>query len=181
MTPSLRLRPSLGRFPVLPLDWTRLVSSLPSFPTLKAWSTRYFVVSSSFVKFRVSSLPPLPWVSSRYRITFISSSFVILLHHNDACYSLYHIIGRRASLNCEVPIEEGAVPWCRCRKHLSNSWPTRMYPHSLAYPQTYLLCIVQIQNITVAVNFLISLLKKNWQNVRVLFIKSTHSKPHRIY
>jgi len=38
-----------------------------------------------------------------------------------------------------------------------------------------------IQNISIAVNFLISLLKKNWQNVRTLYVKSTHSKVHRIY
>jgi len=37
------------------------------------------------------------------------------------------------------------------------------------------------QNINIAVNFLISLLKKNWQNVRTLYIKSTQSKVHRIY
>lgn len=36
-------------------------------------------------------------------------------------------------------------------------------------------------NITLTVNFLVSLLKKNWQNVRSLYIKSTMGKPHRIY
>ena len=36
-------------------------------------------------------------------------------------------------------------------------------------------------NIMLAVNFLVSLLKKNWQNVRSLNIKSTMGKPHRIY
>ena len=36
-------------------------------------------------------------------------------------------------------------------------------------------------NIMLAVNFLVSLLKKNWQNVRSLHIKSTMGKPHRIY
>eukprot|EP00756_Hemistasia_phaeocysticola_P015129 Hpha_TRINITY_DN15389_c2_g1::TRINITY_DN15389_c2_g1_i1::g.87546::m.87546/K02865/RP-L10Ae, RPL10A; large subunit ribosomal protein L10Ae len=32
-----------------------------------------------------------------------------------------------------------------------------------------------------AVNFLVSLLKKNWQNVKSLYIKSTFGKPQRIY
>lgn len=32
-----------------------------------------------------------------------------------------------------------------------------------------------------AVNFLVSLLKKNWQNVRTLTIKSTMGAPIRIY
>lgn len=32
-----------------------------------------------------------------------------------------------------------------------------------------------------AVNFLVSLLKKNWQNVRCLYIKSTMGKPFRLY
>jgi large subunit ribosomal protein L10Ae len=36
-------------------------------------------------------------------------------------------------------------------------------------------------NIMLAVNFLISLLKKHWQNVRSLYIKSTMGKPHRLY
>jgi large subunit ribosomal protein L10Ae len=36
-------------------------------------------------------------------------------------------------------------------------------------------------NIMYAVNFLVSLLKKNWQNVRCLYIKSTMGKPLRIY
>lgn len=36
-------------------------------------------------------------------------------------------------------------------------------------------------NIILAVNFLVSLLKKNWQNVKSLHIKSTMGKPKRIY
>ena len=36
-------------------------------------------------------------------------------------------------------------------------------------------------NIMYAVNFLVSLLKKNWQNVRCLYIKSTMGKPVRLY
>lgn len=37
------------------------------------------------------------------------------------------------------------------------------------------------QNINLAVNFLISLLKKNWQNIRSLHIKSTMGPPQRLY
>ncbi|XP_046546327.1 60S ribosomal protein L10a-like [Haliotis rubra] len=36
-------------------------------------------------------------------------------------------------------------------------------------------------NINLAVNFLVSLLKKNWQNVRALYIKSTMGPSFRIY
>nr|XP_045380366.1 60S ribosomal protein L10a-like [Camelus bactrianus] len=36
-------------------------------------------------------------------------------------------------------------------------------------------------NIHFAVNFLVSLLKKNWQNVQALYIKSTMGKPQHLY
>lgn len=36
-------------------------------------------------------------------------------------------------------------------------------------------------NIMLSINFLVSLLKKNWQNVKSLFIKSTMGKPQRLY
>ncbi|CAH8588969.1 unnamed protein product [Schistosoma rodhaini] len=37
------------------------------------------------------------------------------------------------------------------------------------------------QNINLSINFLVTLLKKNWQNVRCLYIKSTMGRPHRLY
>jgi len=36
-------------------------------------------------------------------------------------------------------------------------------------------------NVMLAINFLVSLLKKNWQNIRSLHIKSTMGKPVRLY
>ncbi len=36
-------------------------------------------------------------------------------------------------------------------------------------------------NIRLAVNFLVSLLKKNWQNIKCLYIKSSMGRPFRIY
>uniref|UniRef100_A0A8B9W6Q5 Ribosomal protein n=1 Tax=Bos mutus grunniens TaxID=30521 RepID=A0A8B9W6Q5_BOSMU len=38
-----------------------------------------------------------------------------------------------------------------------------------------------VYNIHLAVNSLVSLLKKNWQNVRALYIKSTMGKPQHLY
>merc|ERR1712226_869940 len=38
-----------------------------------------------------------------------------------------------------------------------------------------------VQNIHLAVNFLVSLLKKHWQNVRSLYIKSSMGPPQRLY
>ncbi|KAI9293824.1 60S ribosomal protein L1-B [Neoconidiobolus thromboides FSU 785] len=38
-----------------------------------------------------------------------------------------------------------------------------------------------VTNIMMSVNFLVSLLKKNWQNVKSLFIKSTMGAPQRLY
>uniref|UniRef100_A0A8C5LZF0 Ribosomal protein n=1 Tax=Leptobrachium leishanense TaxID=445787 RepID=A0A8C5LZF0_9ANUR len=38
-----------------------------------------------------------------------------------------------------------------------------------------------VYNIHLSINFLVSLLKKNWQNVRALYIKSTMGKPQRLY
>ena len=36
-------------------------------------------------------------------------------------------------------------------------------------------------NIQMAVNFLVSLLKKNWQNVKVLYLKSSMGTPFRLF
>jgi large subunit ribosomal protein L10Ae len=38
-----------------------------------------------------------------------------------------------------------------------------------------------VENLKLSINFLVSLLKKNWQNIRVLNIKSTMGKPQRIF
>merc|ERR1711988_1385901 len=38
-----------------------------------------------------------------------------------------------------------------------------------------------VENLKLSINFLVSLLKKNWQNVKVLYIKSTMGKPQRLY
>ena len=38
-----------------------------------------------------------------------------------------------------------------------------------------------VQNIHLAMNFLVSLLKKHWQNVKSLHIKSTMGKPRSLY
>ncbi|KAI9582808.1 60S ribosomal protein L10a-2 [Glossina fuscipes] len=38
-----------------------------------------------------------------------------------------------------------------------------------------------VQNIHLSINFLVSLLKKNWQNVRSLHIKTTMGPPQRLY
>jgi large subunit ribosomal protein L10Ae len=37
------------------------------------------------------------------------------------------------------------------------------------------------QNINLAMNFLVSLLKKNWQNIKSLHVKSTMGQPQRLY
>merc|ERR1712057_140124 len=37
------------------------------------------------------------------------------------------------------------------------------------------------QSLAIAINFLVSLLKKHWQNVRCLTIKTSMGKPHKIY
>ncbi|KAK1305403.1 60S ribosomal protein L10a-3 [Acorus calamus] len=36
-------------------------------------------------------------------------------------------------------------------------------------------------NVQMSVNFLVSLLKKNWQNVRCLYLKTTMGKPYRLF
>ncbi|KAJ1976122.1 60S ribosomal protein L10A [Dimargaris cristalligena] len=38
-----------------------------------------------------------------------------------------------------------------------------------------------LSNVMMSVNFLVSLLKKNWQNVKSLYIKSTMGAPQRLY
>jgi large subunit ribosomal protein L10Ae len=38
-----------------------------------------------------------------------------------------------------------------------------------------------VENTKLSINFLVSLLKKNWQNVKSLYLKSTMGKPQRLY
>jgi large subunit ribosomal protein L10Ae len=38
-----------------------------------------------------------------------------------------------------------------------------------------------VANCVLAINFLVSLLKKNWQNVKALYVKSTMGPSQRIY
>lgn len=38
-----------------------------------------------------------------------------------------------------------------------------------------------VSNISLGINFLVSLLKKNWQNVRALNVKSTMGPAQRLY
>jgi len=38
-----------------------------------------------------------------------------------------------------------------------------------------------VANISLAINFLVSLLKKNWQNIRSVHVKSTMGSPQRLY
>jgi large subunit ribosomal protein L10Ae len=38
-----------------------------------------------------------------------------------------------------------------------------------------------VDNMKLSINFLVSLLKKNWQNIKVLYIKSTMGKPTRLF
>ena len=38
-----------------------------------------------------------------------------------------------------------------------------------------------LENVKLAINFLVSLLKKNWQNVKRLYLKSTMGKPQMLY
>lgn len=38
-----------------------------------------------------------------------------------------------------------------------------------------------MENLMLSINYLISLLKKGWQNIRGIVIKSTMGPPHRLY
>ena len=38
-----------------------------------------------------------------------------------------------------------------------------------------------VANVHLAINFLVSLLKKNWQNIRALYVKSTMGKAYQLY
>lgn len=96
------------------------------------------------------------------------------------CTSLVDIAG---SLSCFYLLW-GYIEWTDCRV-------TEQYIHLDFVSQVLCLAVAVghvkmtedelVYNIHLAVNFLVSLLKKNWQNVRALYIKSTMGKPQRLY
>ncbi len=70
---------------------------------------------------------------------------------------------------------------------------TYAHAHTHTHTHTQVLCLavavghVEMSeedlaaNVHLAINFLVSLLKKNWQNVRALYIKSTMGRAHQLY
>ena len=70
--------------------------------------------------------------------------------------------GERHPLAGEVPAQEGALPRRRRRQHRDDQREIFV-------------------NTQMSVNLLVSLLKKNWQNVKSLYIKSTMGAPYRLF
>ncbi|ORX64371.1 60S ribosomal protein L1-B [Linderina pennispora] len=77
--------------------------------------------------------------------------------------------------------------------HKAGKFPTPRIRATIKFQLKKVLCLAVaignvsmeedevLGNIMLAVNFLVSLLKKRWQNVKSLYIKSTMGKPHRLY
>lgn len=77
-------------------------------------------------------------------------------------------------------------------KH-SVSFSSPCFPSPPSLPFNQVLCIsvaighvkmsddMLASNVTLGVNFLVSLLKKNWQNVRALYVKSTMGPSFQLY
>jgi hypothetical protein len=54
-------------------------------------------------------------------------------------------------------------------------------PRASAHQPAFLIPSPRIPPLQMSINFLVSLLKKNWQNVKSLYIKSSMGKPFRLY
>ncbi|KAB0369415.1 hypothetical protein FD755_019420 [Muntiacus reevesi] len=79
-----------------------------------------------------------------------------------------------------------------CRSTMRTWWP-KLMKSTIKFQMKKVLCLAVavghvkmtddelVYNIHLAVNFRVSLLKKIWQNVRALYIKSTMGKPRRLY
>ncbi|KAB0350181.1 hypothetical protein FD754_015038 [Muntiacus muntjak] len=75
----------------------------------------------------------------------------------------------------------------------SETWWPKLMKSTIKFQMKKVLCLAVavghvtmtddelVYNIHLAVNFLVSLLKKIWQNIRALYINSTMGKPQRLY
>uniref|UniRef100_A0A3P8TWB4 Ribosomal protein n=1 Tax=Amphiprion percula TaxID=161767 RepID=A0A3P8TWB4_AMPPE len=96
-----------------------------------------------------------------------AGKFPSLLTHNE-------------NLNTKVDEFRHPVPFYE-RCILLNKWRNWVLCLAVAVGHVKMTEDELVYNIHLAVNFLVSLLKKNWQNVRALYVKSTMGKPQRLY
>ena len=68
-----------------------------------------------------------------------------------------------------------ARPWAGCGGLVLG------HPHAGSHPRPPALHNLAPPTKQMSINFLVSLLKKNWQNVKSLYIKSSMGKPYRLY
>eukprot|EP01059_Diplonema_ambulator_P007086 TRINITY_DN16613_c1_g1_i2.p1 TRINITY_DN16613_c1_g1~~TRINITY_DN16613_c1_g1_i2.p1 ORF type:complete len:336 (+),score=68.27 TRINITY_DN16613_c1_g1_i2:118-1008(+) len=114
----------------------------------------------------------------------------LLITPNGRCkladFGAARSLAQECSDTLSTPVYMAPEACCGSFSCASDIWSLgivmcQLYTGNLPYDFAEMDAEAMRQNIIKSVNFLVSLLKKNWQNIKSVYIKSTFGPPQRIY